>query len=453
MADAGDAPEVVPPDPLRSIAFYLGLLFVFLRISMLYQVLHIMMGFSLHLLIVVAIPLIIGVAAAGGFIRAFRGRPAYYWTGFAICMFLATPFSTYRRASADLLLTYVRADLLMLFVTAGLAVTWRECKQVMYAIAWGAVVNLMCARIFMKGMGADDRISLEFGSINNPNDLAAHLLFALPFLLWVAMSSKFILMRIFALLGVVYGVYVILGTGSRGAFLGLGVAVMYFLLRGTVRQRLVLVGIAPIAAALLLTVVPARILQRLTSFSANDANAIQDAVESSMARKYLFWKSIEYTFQYPIFGVGPGQFSVFEGTHNQIVGTHGSWHETHNSFTEVSSECGIPAAILFIAGIVSTFLLLNRTLRQARNRPECADIRAAVFCVSMAFTAFCTAIAFVNFAYFFYLPAVAGIAIAMSKAAQIEFYFRSQTSEDTAPVGGGFTPSPPMARAARQSLS
>jgi hypothetical protein len=42
--------------------------------------------------------------------------------------------------------------------------------------------------------------------------------------------------------------------------------------------------------------------------------------------------------------------------------------------------------------------------------------------------AFCTAIAFVNFAYFFYLPAMAGLAIAMSKAAQVEFQSRSQTT-------------------------
>jgi len=289
-------------------------------------------------------------------------------------------------------------------------------------------VNLMCARIFLKGVGSEHRVSLEFGSISNPNDLAAHLLFALPFLLWVAMSSKFILMRLFALLGVVYGLYVILGTGSRGAFVALGVAVVYFLLRGTVRQRLVLVGIAPIVAAVLLTVVPTRVLQRLVSFSASDADAVGDAIASSTTRQYLLKTSIGYTLQYPLFGVGPGQFSSFEGMHNRIVGTHGVWQEAHNTFTQVSSECGIPGAILFIAGIVSTFLLLNRTFRQARNRPDCADIRAAVFCVSLGLVAFCTAIAFVNFAYFFYLPAMAGLAIAMSKAAQVEFQSRSQTT-------------------------
>ena len=428
MADAGDAPEVVPPDPLRSIAFYLGLLLLFLRISMLHQFQTVMMGFNLYLLYLFGIPAIIGVVAAGGLRRAFRGRPAYYWAGFAIWMFLAIPFSSYRRGSAELLLTYLRTDLIMLFVTGGLAVTWRECKQLMHAIAWGVVVNLMCARIFLKGVGSENRVSLEFGSISNPNDLAAHLLFALPFLLWVAMSSKFILMRLFAMLGVVYGLYVILGTGSRGALVALGVATVYFLVRGTALQRLVLVGIAPIVAAVLLTVVPARILQRLTSFSTSDANAMGDAIASSMTRQYLLKTSIGYTLQYPLFGVGPGQFSSFEGMHNQIIGTHGVWQEAHNTFTQVSSECGIPAAILFIAGIVSTFLLLNRTFGQARNRPDCADIRAAVFCVSLALVAFCTAIAFVNFAYFFYLPAMAGLAIAMSKAAQVEFQSRSQTT-------------------------
>lgn len=428
MADAGDAPEVVPPDPLRSIAFHLGLLLLFLRISMLHQVQTVMMGFNLYLLYLFGIPAIIGVVAAGGLRRAFRGRPAYYWTGFAIWMFLAIPFSSYRRGSAELLLTYLRTDLIMLFVTGGLAVTWRECKQLMHAIAWGAFVNLMCARIFLKGMGSENRVSLEFGSISNPNDLAAHLLLALPFLLWVAMNSKFILMRLFAMLGVVYGLYVILGTGSRGALLALGAASVYFLVRGTARQRLVLVGIAPIAAAVLLTAVPTRILQRLTSFSASSADSVQEAIESSMLREYLLKTSIDYTFQHPLFGLGPGQFSSFEGMHNQIIGTHGYWHEAHNTFTQVSSECGIPGAILFIAGIVSTFLLLNRTFRQARNRPDCADIRAAVFCVSLALVAFCTAIAFVNFAYFFYLPAMAGLAIAMSKAAQVEFQSRSQTT-------------------------
>ena len=427
-ADSGDAPEVVPPDPIRSIAFRLGLLLVFLRISMLHQVQSMMMGFNLYLLYLFGIPAIIGVVAAGGLRRAFRGRPAYYWTGFAIWMFLAIPFSSYRRASAESFMAYLRTDLIMLFVTAGLAVTWRECKQLMHAIAWGAVGILMWARIFLKGMGYQNRFSLEFGTISNPNDLAAHLLLALPFLLWVAMSSKFILMRVFAVFGVAYGIYVILGTGSRGAFVGLGVAIAYFLLRGTVRQRLAFVAIAPVVAAVLLTVVPAPILQRLVSFSAGGADAAQDAIESSKTREYLLKTSIGYTLQYPLFGVGPGQFSSFEGMHNQIIGTHGVWQEAHNTFTQVSSECGIPALILYIAGIVSTFLLLNRTLRQARNRPECADIRAAVFCVSLALVAFCTAIAFVNFAYFFYLPAMAGLAIAMSKAAQIEFHSRSQTT-------------------------
>ena len=150
-------------------------------------------------------------------------------------------------------------------------------------------------------------------------------------------------------------------------------------------------------------------------------------------RRYLLEKSILYTLQFPVFGVGMAQFGVYEGEHNQVVGTHGYWHEAHNTYTQISSECGIPALVLFIAGIVSTFLLVNRVYRQARKRPECEDIRIATFCIMLAMTTYCTAITFVNFGYFFYLPAMSSLAIAVYRAAQDEFASRSSASVEPQP--------------------
>jgi O-antigen ligase len=125
------------------------------------------------------------------------------------------------------------------------------------------------------------------------------------------------------------------------------------------------------------------------------------------------------------------QFSTFEGKSNQVLGAHGYWHETHNTYTEVSSECGTPALGLYIAAILSTFVLLNRTYRQACKRSDCEDIRTATFCIMLGMTTYCTAIAFVNFAYFFYLPAMSSLAIAVSKAAQNEFARRSSGPAET----------------------
>jgi O-antigen ligase len=177
-------------------------------------------------------------------------------------------------------------------------------------------------------------------------------------------------------------------------------------------------------------------LVRILSFSAESADASEEALESSEMRRHLLQESILYTLQHPLFGVGMEQFSNYEGIHSTLVGgLRGFWHETHNTYTQVSSECGIPALALYLAGIVSTFLMLNRVYRRACGKPDCADIRNAAFCIMLAMTAYCTATTFLNFAYFFYLPAIASLAIAVSNAAQVEFDRRS--SQEPQP---GFMP-------------
>jgi len=330
--------------------------------------------------------------------------------------------------SVLLFTSYLRADLIMLFIVGGLVLNWRGCKLMMYAIAWGAVVNILASRLFASGTGFGGRLGLEFGSISNPNDFSAHLLFTLPFLLWAGLSVRSVVLRGAPLLLVVYGIYIILMTASRGAFLALAVAMLFFLFRAKTSQRLVLLGLAPLVVLILVPFVPRNTWRHIRSFSAGE-DADLGAIESIDSRQYTLRKSLEYTFQHPLFGVGPGQFAWYEGTNNRYGGTtHGYWHETHNTYTQVSSECGIPALILFLCGIISTFLLTNATYRQARRRPECKDIAVAAFCIMLAMVSFLTAILFLSFAYLFYLPALAGLAISLARTAKAEFDSRTPSA-------------------------
>jgi O-antigen ligase len=216
---------------------------------------------------------------------------------------------------------------------------------------------------------------------------------------------------------------------------------LFFLFRATTRQRVVLLGLAPIAVVILAVFVPHQTWRHIRSFSATSADADIEAIESSETRQYTLRKSIEYTLQHPIVGVGPGEFAWYEGLNNRYGGTtHGFWHETHNTFTEVSSECGIPGLIFFLFGIISTFRLANATYRQARSRPECKDIAVAAFCIMLAMASFVTAITFLSFAYLFYLPTLAGLAIALERTAQAEFSSRDAlASEPQQPPWGGVT--------------
>jgi O-antigen ligase len=415
-------------------AFKMGLILVFIRFSIIHQLLTYVIHVNLYLLYLFGIPTLLGVVLAGGIPRTLRGRPAVFWTIFAVLLIVGVPSSSWRAGSAGALNAYLRTDFPMLFVIAGLTITWRECLSMMRAIAWSTVIMMSAANLFRDTSGLfGERLAINFGTISNSNDYACHLVLVLPFVIWVGLAAKSKALRLGAWGGVGYGVLLVLKTASRGALLALIAGALFWLLRGTMRQRIGLLAAGPIAAAGLVAFVPQSSLIRIVSFSAADAGASQEALESSTMRRYLLEQSILYTLQHPIFGVGMGQFSSFEGQHNQIVGTHGYWYEAHNTYTQVSSECGMPALAFYIAAIVSTFLAVNRVYRQARKRPECEDIRIATFCIMLAMTTYCTAITFVNFAYFFYPLAMTSLAVAVSRAAQNELARRSSASVEPQP--------------------
>jgi O-antigen ligase len=400
---------------------------------MVHQIQSYLMGVNLYLLYLMAVPALGAVVFTGGIKRSFEGSPALCWTLFAGWMLLATPFSTWPGGSFGLFLDYIRTDLPVLFVIAGLTLNWRDFKVLMTVIAAAAAINVLSSRIFQGTDSFGGRVGLQIGTVGNPNDYAAHLLLVLPFLLWFILTPRWFVLRILATLPFAYGLYLILATASRGAAIGLACAALLFFLWGTGRQRTAMILIGPIALAALAVAVPGDALKRIRSFSfsdagespESDASVSAEALESTAAREYLLKTSLLYMVENPLFGVGPGQFATFEGTHNKVIGDHGSWHGTHNTFTQAASECGIPAGLIFLAGIVTTFRLIRSVWSEARSRTDCDDIRIAAACLLVACSAFCIAITFVNFAYFFYLPAMAGFAIALSRCAREEFRIRS----------------------------
>jgi O-antigen ligase len=131
-------------------------------------------------------------------------------------------------------------------------------------------------------------------------------------------------------------------------------------------------------------------------------------MESSDIRQYELKRSIIETFTHPLFGVGPGQFPSFEG--RSVKGGQGGWLETHNSFTQISSECGLPAIGLYVSALVSTFVLLSRIRKNAAGR-YAREIRTAELCIKIGLVAFTVAIFFVNFGYNFHIPAISGLVI------------------------------------------
>lgn len=411
-------------NPARRFAFFCGLAFIFIRFSMIHEMIAATTGVNTYLLYLVGPPALVGFLLAGGWPRTFRQRPALYWLGFVVSMIVAVPFSSWVGGSVSFVTMYLKTEILGLFFIAGLAITWKEVVALVNTLAAAAILNLAFARYLSGGLQSG-RLALDIGSsISNSNDYAAHLIVLMPFLLAFALYRKrAFAVRLLIFTALMYSTVVILSTASRGALISLCVIAAALMIRANATQRVLGAGVLAISAFAILLFLPQTTRSRLLNFSTAETSSSDDeAALSASSRRYLMEQSLRFIATHPLFGVGPGQFSSYEGQISQQQGRRGYWHEAHNSFLQVASECGLPAFGFYLAAIVSSYRLLGRVYRRARSfGQQAADIGTIAFCTRIAMLGFCTAIFFLNFYHKFYLPAISGLAIALVCAAEREF--------------------------------
>lgn len=398
----------------RKVALYFVLALVFVRFTMIHQILQYFLDRDIYLLYFVALPVLIAIPTMGGFKRAFRYQPAFYWTAFAIWLIPTSIFSSWKSGSIALILGYYRTELVLLFAVAGLVVTWTECRWLMYTIAATAFVNAI-SFLLLKHVDENGRTSLVFGTVSNSNDYSGHLLFVLPFLLWIVLVERSKYIRLVALFALVLALFEVLAAGSRGAMLGLTIAVIIFTITTTARVRRIVLIAAPILAVLVLALLPGSVRNRIFTFTGSASHS--EALESSQDREQLLKDAIATTIKHPLFGVGPGQFVNTEGQQT-AHSEQRLWLGAHNSFMQIGSENGLPGLIFYVGGIFSSLLLLNRTGRLLAGKRGVKQAATAVMCVRISLISFCVTIFFLNFGYFFYLPALAGIAIAVAASSK-----------------------------------
>jgi len=157
-------------------------------------------------------------------------------------------------------------------------------------------------------------------------------------------------------------------TGSRGGFLSLiistAVLVWEFAIRG---RRIGLLASVALLTVILVHYSSGMVIGRLKdTFNLNGEDS--GALGSAQARKFLFLRSIEVTEEHPLFGVGPGNFELVSG----------DWHVAHNSFTQISSEGGILALILYVLILVSAFRNIRTAKRFAQRQREVLPLARAL---------------------------------------------------------------------------
>lgn len=413
---------------LHQVGVRILLMFLFLAFS---RVAELSGLASLHLPLVLSCLGAVLALLGGGLHRALFSAVGLCLTFFTAWLALCIPLSYWKGGSFELFTQIWIKSFLFFLLVAGLLRTWEHCRMAIHVIAY-AVLTVAILGLYY-GTTLEGRLILPVGSLSNSNDMAQVLLTGFPGWLFIAMrKDRLPFRKIAAFLCMVPIVYAILGSGSRAALIAIvssGV-VWFFQASTTTKVKLMFLGfVLALAAAVAL---PEDLKVRYKTLFLDDSRMVRvgmvdvSAAASAESRLLLLKQSLRMTLKNPLFGVGPGVFQAVASAEAEAEGPLApKWRETHNAYTQISSECGIPALIAYLIAMIWCIRSMYRLYQQTTGRPELAEISNLAFCMMLSLVCFSVTAFFSSVAYNLYFPALAGLAVAITRASQQEIRNRT----------------------------
>ena len=357
---------------------------------------------------VVLVPAIL--LACGRALAGLQDKAGIWWASILLLMVMGVPFSFWRTGSLVEVANYAFRALPFFFFVVAFATNIKRCRNLtMLSVVTSVIVVISC--IFFGGYDPQEgRFVLPNSAFfSNSNELGLQLLLGVCALLYLFYSGG-MFAKLFAVAMILVSLTFMLKTGSRGCLIS-----AFALLLTTIifsKQRVMLAAASVPAIVLVFMFAPAASLHRLALiFAPSNEITYNDigALASTAQRKQLLRKSVEFTFSHPVLGVGMGQFSVaYSGDAEKTMGQHGYFLGSHNSYTQVSSECGIPAFLCYMGILGTTLSRSLRIHRRARGRPRLHDIEALSFCLFATAITYSVATFFFHMAYTLVLPLLSG---------------------------------------------
>jgi O-antigen ligase len=297
-------------------------------------------------------------------------RETIYLTLLVFQLWLTVPLSTVWRGGAFFTTLDFSKVLLIVLVMGAIVTSLARLRRLIF-VQTASVVAIATVTL-IKGASQLGRIEgAVHGIYENSNELALILVLTLPFCILFLLRTHSWWRKGFWAAAAGLLVYTTMLTGSRSGLLALlagGVMCLReFGLRG---RRFGLVVVAAGAGLMLIIFAGDTVTERFHAMFDDQPNTreARAAHASAVQRQELIWKALAVTAEHPLFGVGPGNFNSISGI----------WHDQHNTYTQMSSEGGAPAFILYM-------LLLWCALANLRavNRLTSPDGEAALFAMAL----------------------------------------------------------------------
>jgi hypothetical protein len=211
-------------------------------------------------------------------------------------------------------------------------------------------------------------MNIGSGDTLNDNAASAHLLTVLPFIAIYLLTEKDKRLRAIALIAAPFVINTLILCNSRGAMVGLAVAMASAVLLIRSGNRMRMVGTLIAGAATLLLLADETFIRR-------QQTTTQYQEDGSAQSRLQTWAGAYRLIQDRPLGAGGRGFHLLSDVYiPNIVAEHGGDRRApHNTWAMVATEWGIAGLICFIGLHASTFRLLGRIKRRARELGEDGD--------------------------------------------------------------------------------
>lgn len=239
------------------------------------------------------------------------------------------------------------------------------------------------------------------GLFENSNDLALHLVTMIPIAVALGLSGRGPLRKLiyFVVAAVMVGAVIV--TYSRGGFLGLVAAVLVLVRRLGKKNRTATTAALAVAFVLFLAFAPGTYSSRLSTIFESGS----DLTGSSSQRTEVFKRSVRVALRYPLFGVGIGNFP-HKSPRNLV---------SHNSYTQVASEMGMAAMVVYILFLVHPLRRLRLIENQSYSKPEQARFYYLSIGLQASLVGFMVSSFFGSVAYQWYVYYLVGYAVCLHR--------------------------------------
>jgi putative inorganic carbon (HCO3(-)) transporter len=245
------------------------------------------------------------------------------------------------------------------------------------------------------------------GIFGNSNDMAFHLVTIMPIAIAMIFATRGVVRRLIFAVSVVLMMGAIVVTYSRGAFLGGLFAIGFMAWKLGRSKRLTVFILGAIVLLLFLALAPGNYAVRIVSIFIPSL----DPVGSSGARQGELFRSLYVALRHPVFGIGMGNYAT-EMSYTGLV--------THNAYTQVASEMGMPALVVYTMFVVTPLKRLGQIARETLTVPASSRYYYLAIGLQASLLAYLVSSFFSSVAYLWYVYYLVAYAVCLRRLYESE---------------------------------